>query len=440
MGKNQHRKNSIRTRERLKADFRPFRGWRYNPLRVNLGQVIAPPYDVISPAGRQTLYAKSPFNVVRLILGKEPDFYEQARLRWETWSREGVLIQEAQPAIYLYEQTFTHPSSGARCRRTAVMGLLKLEEQGAVLRHEATFKGPKKDRFLLLEKTKTNLSPVFGLYRDPDKVVASLSATYRTKPPLFQVQDDEGVTHQGWAIEDKSDQKILREALGRGEILIADGHHRYETALEYRRQMRKKFPLSPRETPLDFVLMALVESEDEGLLVLPTHRILRSLGLSSKSAFLERLRAHFEFLPHPEKELFGVLDARPEEERVFGGLFGEEGSFLLRLKHLEGIRPLLPGGKPPIWYEVEANLLSHFVFDVLWGNPRQERESLIEYTRFWEEAVRAVQEKKAEAAFLLRSPKIDAVRKLAEAGERMPQKTTYFYPKLASGLLFYHHG
>lgn len=422
------------------ADLRPFPAWRYNPARVDLSQVMAPPYDVISPAERETLYAKSPFNVVRLILGKESDFYEQAGLRWETWSREGILIQDRRPAFYLYEQVFKHPLNSRSLRRRAVVGVLKLEEEGTVLRHEATFEAPKKDRLLLLEKIQTNLSAVFGLYRDPPKVVSALSAAYAKKPVLFQAQDDEGVTHQGWAIEDKNDQKILRETLGRGEILIADGHHRYETALEYRRQMRKKIPLSPREAPFDFVLMALVESEDEGLVVLPTHRLIRSLGSSSKTAFLERLRAHFDFIPTPEGELFKAMEARGDGEKVFGGLFGKEGSFLLKLKNLEPIQSLLPPGKPPIWYEMEVNLLTHFIFQELFGNSCKEVEGLVDYTCFWEEAVRAVQEKKADAAFLMRSPKIDTVRELAEAGERMPQKTTYFYPKLASGLFFYHHG
>jgi len=367
----------------LKADFRPFQAWRYNPARVDLSQVIAPPYDVISPAAREALYAQSPYNVVRLILGKEPDFYDEARGRWEAWSQEGILIQEARPALYLYEQTFTPPSKGGELRRLAVVGRLKLEASGAVLRHEATFEGPKKDRLLLLEKTKTNLSPVFGLYRDPGKTVATLAAVYRAKPVLFRAQDGEGVLHQGWAVEEGSHQKILQEALSRGEILIADGHHRYETALEYRSEMRKKLPSSPSEVPFDFVMMALVESEDEGLLMLPTHRLIRSLASSSKPAFLERLRAHFEFVPYPEGELFRAMEARPRDELVFGGLFGKEGSFLLRLKNLESIRPLLPQGKPPIWYEVEANLLAYFIFDIVWGSSREEREGLVQYTRLW---------------------------------------------------------
>lgn len=420
-------------------DFRPFRAWRYHPGRTRLDQVIAPPYDVISPAEQETLYAKSPHNVVRLILGKEPDFYQQASRRWQEWSREGILAQDEVSALYLYEQIFSHPSNGLPLRRLAVVGLLKLEEPGAVFRHEATFEGPKRDRLSLLEGTQTNLSPVFGLYEDSGKSVAGLLELYRRSQPLFEAKDDQGVLHRGWAITKLQDQNRIREALHRGKILIADGHHRYETAMEYRREMRKKFPDASPEAPFNFVMMALVESKDKGLLVLPTHRILRSLAPLTRKVFLERLGRHFDFFPHREEELFKVLEAHAQSEKVFGGLFGREGSFLLRLKGLEAIRVSLPQGKPPVWYEIEANLLNHFMFDKLWGVSEEKRLALVEYTRSWEEAARKVREEKAEAAFLMRAPTVDTVRKLAYAGERLPQKTTYFYPKLASGLFFYYH-
>ena len=154
-----------------KADFRPFRAWRYSP-EADLSKVIAPPYDVISPAEREALYAQSPFNVVRLIFGKEPDFYDEAGRRWKDWRARKILTQDMRPAFYLYEQSFRHPLTQRALRRTAAVGVLKLEEPGAVFRHETTFEGPKKDRLSLLEKVEANLSPVFGLYPDPGKISA----------------------------------------------------------------------------------------------------------------------------------------------------------------------------------------------------------------------------------------------------------------------------
>lgn len=420
-------------------DFRPFRAWRYHAGQ-ELDRVIAPPYDVISAKEREALYAKSPFNVVRLILGKEQDFYERSHQSWQEWTQKGILVQDKRPAFYLYEQVFAHPWDSHPQNRLAVVGILKLNPSDAVLLHEATFTAPRKDRLELLEKTRTNLSPIFGLYPGSGKRLSSLSASYRERPTIFQARDDEGTLHRGWRVEGEEEQELVREALRREKILIADGHHRYETAVEYRRQMREKLPNPPSEAPFDFVMMALVAFEDKGLLVLPTHRILRSLGPCSKEEFLNRLQTHFEFLACPEKELFSRLQAQPQKEKVLGGLLGNAGSFILKLKSLTAVRDFLPPGKPAPWYEMEANLLTHFVFEKLWKIDAPSREGRVEYTRSWEEAAQAVSQGKAELAFLMRSPEVQAIRALADLGERMPQKTTYFYPKLASGLFFYYHG
>lgn len=398
-----------------RLDFRPFRAWRYNPDRAKLNEVIAPPYDVISSAGRETLYRKSPFNVVRLILGKEPNFYEAAATHWQKWAQEGILVQDKTPAIYLYEQSFKHPWDSQSLSRLAIVGILKLDESGAVLRHEATFDAPKRDRLQLLEKTKTNLSPIFGLYQNSQKMKSLFSAVQKKKP-LFQAQDEEGVLNRVWAVQDMKDQESIHEALTHQKIMIADGHHRYETALEYQKQMHKQSQNTSKEQPFDFVMMALVSEDDKGLLILPTHRIVRSLARGEKK-FLESLHQHFESMPYPDKEIFQILNSQPKEQKVFGVIL-KSGSFLIRLK------PASEMADP-----IEAKVLERFIFD-----------SQVEYTHSSEEALGAVRKQNAQAAFLMRSPEVDTIRKLAYAGERMPQKTTYFYPKLASGLLFYHHG
>ncbi len=421
-------------------DFRPFQAWRYEGKRVDLSQVIAPPYDVISPAEQETLYKNSPFNVIRLILGKEANFHDEASRHWDEWTRQGILAQDKRPAFYLYEQTFAHPWSKRAMKRTALVGALKLEAPESVLAHEATFAGPKKDRLLLFEKTQTNLSPIFGLYQNSKKLLGPLGSSYRNQPTLFEARDSAGTLHRGWAIEREEDQRTIRDALSREKVLIADGHHRYETALEYRKEMRKARPNAPPEAPFDFVLMALVAFEDEGLLVLPTHRMIRSFGALPKQEFLNRLRNYFELKSQPEGELFKALEAAPSQEKVFGGLFGEAGTFLLRLKDPALIRKFLPEGKPAVWYETEANLLTSFVIQTLWKPSSEEYLDSVQYTHSWEEAAQAVREGKVEASFLMRAPKVERVRQLAEVGERMPQKTTYFYPKLADGLFFYHLG
>ncbi len=400
---------------KTKLDFRPFRAWRYDSSRVEVSQVIAPPYDVISRADQEALYAQSPHNVIRLILGKEPDFHERAARLWQDWTREGILVQESRPAIYLYEQSFTHPLTSQPLVRTAVVGTLKLEESGAVFRHEATFDAPKKDRMLLLEKTQTNLSPIFGLYRDSGRI-KSLLQSAKKQNSLCEARDFQGVLHRLWAMDRPEDQKVVHETLTSEKILIADGHHRYETALEYQHRMREKFPGISSEEDFDFVMMALVATDDPGLLVLPTHRVIRSLESTNEKAFLDLLHEHFEFTACPDETIFQTLSEQPKESKVFG-LILPRGSFLIRLKDAQ---------EAP--FQIEAAVLGQFI------------SGQIEYTRFSDEALQAVRQNKAPAAFLMRSPEVDTIRELAYSGQRMPQKTTYFYPKLASGLLFYHHG
>ena len=399
--------------KKINLDFRPFQAWRYNSSKVEAGQVIAPPYDVISNADQEALYAQSPHNVIRLILGKEPQFHDRAARLWQDWTQEGTLIQDPRPAVYLYEQSFKHPLNSQRLTRSALVGILKLEEPGAVFRHEATFDAPKKDRMLLLEKTRTNLSPLFGLYRDSSRLKPIFQSA-KKQNPISEARDFQDVFHRLWAVERPEDQKLIHETLVSERILIADGHHRYETALEYQRRMREKFPDPSGEAPFDFVMMALVATDDPGLLVLPTHRIVRSIP--SEKEFLDRLYQNFEFTPYPDEKIFQTLSVQSKKEKVFG-LILKKGSFLIRLKDTQ--EPSHP---------IEATVLSRFI------------SGQIEYTRFSDEAVQAVRRKEAAAAFLMRAPEVDTIRQLAYSGQRMPQKTTYFYPKLASGLLFYHHG
>ena len=422
-----------------RLDFKPFQAWRYDPNRVKLDEAVAPPYDVISPEERETLYRKSPFNVVRLILGKETNFYETAAGHWQKWSREGILVQDKAPTIYLYEQSFQHPWDSKPLSRLALVGILRLDESGGVLRHEATFDAPKRDRLELLKKTKTNLSPIFGLYQNSQKM-RNLFSAFQKKPPLFQAHDGEGVSNRVWAVQELKDQKLIQETLASEKIMIADGHHRYETALEYQKQMRLQSQNTSNDNAFDFVMMALVGEDDPGLLVLPTHRIVRSLEICTEEELLRQLKGYFDFFPCSEKEIFPALLRRFAHEKVFGVIFQTQGSYLIQLKNQDEARKVLPEGKPPLWYEIEANLLTYLVFNVLWKATPQRRQDLVVYTRSSDEAIQAVHHRKAQVSFLLRSPEVDTIRKLAYAGEHMPQKTTYFYPKLASGLLFYHHG
>ena len=231
-------------------DFQPFKAWRYNTERVDVATVLAPPYDVISPEKQQKLYDRSPFNSIRLILNKKDpadtdqhNGYTRARDTFQEWQNQGVLVQEQSPCFYVYRQTFKDPVTQLTKNRFALLGRVRLEpfEKGIIVPHEKTLSGPKADRMRLLRTVQTNFSPVFGLYNDKGLEVRSIIQDPMNSKPVFEAEDDDKVVHTLWAIEDPDILAKLQKALRPKKVYIADGHHRYETALEYARQQRGQF-------------------------------------------------------------------------------------------------------------------------------------------------------------------------------------------------------
>ncbi len=431
------------------ADFRPFSAWRYDPKKVNMNQVIAPPYDVISPDEQTALYERSPYNCVRLILNKieasdhdGENRYSRARDFFQDWQKDKTLIQDSQPCFYFYRQEFTDPVSGKRQERSALLGKLKLEpfEKNIVIPHEKTLSKPREDRRKLLEATQTNFSPVFGLYEDPSGDVAEISLNVSKERPLFEAVDDQKVRHILWGLSDDKLNQRIHEILSSRKIYIADGHHRYQTALEYAKNKRQSDSLAADvEVPLDFVLMALVEFHDPGMVLLPTHRmILPFPGFETEKA-LEVLKNDFKIEAVPVEKLDGVLQNSKENKASFGLVLDNQQSFLITLKDIAQAKEKMPAGKPDVWYALDVNVLSYLRFDRLWNLSESKWESYLRFTRYAEEAIESVKDRKSKAAILLKAPQVEILREMGKVGELMPQKSTYFYPKLASGLIFYSH-
>ncbi|MBI3307571.1 MAG: DUF1015 domain-containing protein [Candidatus Omnitrophica bacterium] len=430
------------------ADFRPFQAWRYDPKTVPLSEVIAPPYDIISPDGQEKLYQKSSYNCVRLILNKiEPSDneansrYTRARDFFQAWRSQNILIQDQNPAFYLYCQTFRDPHCGEKRERFALLGVLKLEDfdQGIVIPHEKTLSKPREDRRKLLETTHTNFSPVFGLYDDSRENLHSFYLKIAAASPAFEAVDEEGVSHAVWLIQDGNQIEEIRQKLSRQKIYIADGHHRYQTALEYARAKRSAESAGlEEEKPYDFVYMALVGFHDPGLLVFPTHRIVRSYpGFDPVKAF-EALSKFFKIEAiSPEKLDEKALQA--SQGPAFGLFMGDQ-AYLLSLNTQSAWKGSMPAGKPDVWYQLDVNILGHLIFSNLWNLPEKDWESTVGFTQSVSEMQNLVKGGKAAAAFMLRPPRVEILRDMGRARELMPQKSTYFYPKLASGILFYHHG
>jgi len=427
----------------MMATLKPLRGLRYNTDKVEISQVIAPPYDVISPEGRENLYRLSDYNVVRLILGKdEPSDHEtsnrytRAKGFLESWMRQGVLIEDEKPCFYLYEQIFKHPLSGREETRRSVFSLLKLENlgEGVVFPHEKTYAKPKADRLHLLKETHANLSPVFGLYEDSDGTVNRALAPFYKTPCLFEARDEEQVLHRFWKMEDSGAIEQVMAAFGSKKIVLADGHHRYETALNHRKEKGDS-----GESACDYVLISLVDIHDPGLLVLPTHRLLKKFPGFNSENFLANLKPYFDLVKTSSQSLMAAVDAFSAADKGFGLYLGGDAAYLAKLKSLAAVLPLAPKGKSAEWAGLEVSILSYVALEKALGLREDQFEDNLSYTRSDAEAFKKVDSGPFAAAFIMRSIPVSDIQKVCERKDLLPHKSTYFYPKLASGLVFYRH-
>jgi len=431
------------------ADVRPFAALRYDVERAGpLAGLLAPPYDVIDLNQRERLAAESPYNIVRVELAKpapgdadRPERYAEAAAVLSRWRQEGVLRRDEREHMYVYEQEFEF--EGRRWHRTALLARVRLGPwaPGAVLPHEHTRPPDKADRLALLRATRTNVSPVFMLFRDPGDVVAGALAG----AGLALAE-----AHSGY---DRHCLRILPEPIAarleaffRGQTLyVADGHHRYETALAYCQERRAAAAQWTGEEPENFVLAALVSASDPGLLVRPTHRLVRPLA--EPSDCLTRLARHFDITAIPLTGSAAAVAATLQERlratrngTAFGMVGFEAGrGHVLALKDPDGIDALLPRDKPPVWRSLDVSILQYAVLRNVFGIDEGSvaQGEVVDYTADGEKAVRAVIEGGWPLAFLLNPTPVGAVLAVADAGSRMPQKSTYFYPKLATGMALY---
>jgi uncharacterized protein (DUF1015 family) len=433
---------------------RPFRALRYD--RATVGDpalVVAPPYDVIGPAEQDRLLARHPANVVRLDLpqedpGDQPDDrYRRAARTLAAWRSDGTLHKDPHPSIYVYEQSYRVPGTQAERTQRGFFGRLRLEpfgEGSRILPHERTLAGPREDRYKLLRATGVNTSPIVALYEDrggaADRALDALTAG----PPDLDVVDDDGVRHRAWAVAADGDAAPTVEALiaaaGSGPITIADGHHRYETALRYRDERRMS--RSCEEDPaFDYVLTLFVDAGTQPLTVLPTHRITRDLGDAGVDALLDRLDDLFDTrrdVPADElRSRFGGAGGAGGAGRI--GLWTRRGGALLRARR-EAFEPFLPEGGPAL-RELDVTLLGVALERLAGIDAEAVSAGRVAYTKSVSDAIDAVDARLdgADAAFLLEPTPVASVLAVAADGDVMPQKSTYFYPKALTGLVINPH-
>ncbi len=422
----------------------PFQGVRYNRALVpDIARVTAPPYDMIPPAEQEELYRRDPHNVVRLILGREQesgapvDRYDNAAKFYRRWRAEGILAQDESPSIYLYREDYAW--AGRTYQRLGLIARIGLDEfGGGAFAHESTMSGPKADRLRLLQACETNFSQIFALYSDPDGSVEAALLAATGSPPLVSFDDGKGVVHNLWRVEDPALIARAREGFAGKPFIIADGHHRYETALEYRRLMRQE-PGRFRDS-MDSVMMCLVRMESPGLTILPFHRMLVAPG---PERMLERIGAAFEVeeraLPADRSSWTGATqDLLEGDGTVFGCYRGGPSLTLLRPKAGYDLARHLRPGTSKLVADLDVTVLHQVIFSGLLGLEEQRlvQEGGIRFFTKTEDAAAEVEAGRGAAAFLLRPSRIDQVWRIATAGQRMPQKSTNFYPKLISGLVF----
>lgn len=421
------------------ADVRPFRGWRYN-LRVtpDLAQVIAPPYDVINAEEQQRLHRQHPNNVVRLELGlPQPgdndadNVYTRAAGLLRRWRADGVQAREERPAFYLVEESFD--LEGRRKGRRSLYGAVTLEpwERGIVVPHEETTPGPKQDRMRLLEACQTNISPVMALYEDRGGLGSLLDAQARRRAPLTGPFTVASVTYRVWVLDDAAACSRVRQALRDERLFVADGHHRYETALAFRDESGGSLPGASR------VLMGLVGMEDPGLEVQSFHRVLSGLGREQVDALRRRIGDAFDEEPvgaggplsERARALAARLDSAGEGTTVLG--FLEASTRSAALLHLKRHAPLPPAPVPE-FRECETWVLHQALLNPVLGADTLRH---VAFPHGVDEVVHALESGEAQAAFLVRAIPLGLFRKLASKGQRLPPKTTYFYPKLPTGIV-----
>lgn len=438
------------------ADVQPLRGMRYaSEIIRDLGKVVTPPYDVISEEAQARYYARNPYNVIRLELGQEGpedstlnNRYTRAAATLADWRLRGILRQDSSPAYYLYQQIFQQ--NGQTYTRTSLMARVRLEPWSTkvVLPHEHTLSRPKEDRLNLLQATATNLSPIMSLYEDPQGRIRRLLSSYTTNAEV-QFTDEVQEEHRLHPITDAQQLALIQDFFSERQLYIADGHHRYETALSYRDEVRELRGHLHYNDAVNFVLMALIDIDDPGLLVLPTHRLVSSLSSDVRNSLTsEKLGQYFTI-----QELGGAStdDALAPEFiadvpvllQMLGQVGKEHPSLIIRTpehtwllsQNEQGARSMQKSGHSEAWNELDVAVAHTLVLQGLLDLSPEDitAGTYIRYTRDALQALQAVQKGEAQLAILLNPTRVRQISEVARANDRMPQKSTYFYPKLITG-------
>ncbi len=435
------------------ADIFPFRGIRYNTDKINdLAKVATPPYDVISEEEQDMYYERHPNNVIRLDKGKpsandddQDNPYTRAAEYFNNWLTEGILVKDESPCFYLTSVEFS--INGQTFTRYGLIARVRLEpfENGVILPHEETYSKIKSERLELMKACHANFSHIFSIYTDKDNIMGRLKSVIADAPPEVAFSDDAGHHHKMWCITDDKVQASVTESIKERRLFIADGHHRYETALSYRDWLAGQTPDFGPDHPANFIMMYLCSIEDPGLIILPTHRLLTDVSTAERNTFVQKAEPYFtvkrfafdkdrDDQEKARSQMLAEMKSDPDKHIIGGYIKGYDEFYTFTLKP-DVMKQKFEAEIPEPLRELDVTVLTRIVLTELleFDHKDLDDETLISYTSNATEAIEAVDSGDAEMAFILNPPSNEQVRQIAEAGYTMPRKTTFYYPKAVTG-------
>ncbi|MFA6440648.1 MAG: DUF1015 domain-containing protein, partial [Bacteriovoracaceae bacterium] len=412
------------------ATIRAFRGIRYNQMKVTIANVVAPPYDVITAEQQNGYYDKDPFNVVRLILGREENRYGAAAKTYDEWQKNDALLRDLTPSIYPLVQTFKD-AVGKEIRRKGFIALCRLEEfeKKIVLPHEKTLSKAKEDRFKLFKATQSNFSQVFSLYSDAEKQIDHYLDPVHSTYPVIDVEF-EGVRNQLWQLSEASSIDGIAKLMEPKQVLIADGHHRYETGLAYRDLMKSQNLNHTGNELYNYIMMFFTNLDDEGLVIFPTHRVIHSLRTYDGAKLVTTLQQHFDVQIYPTPQM--MTDAMKRHTKFSYGFVSSHSTkyFVASLKDESTLPVLVRDELPGEVKGLDVVLLHNYILRDLLGisQEAQEKKLNIHYLQSVHQSVDEVASGASQIAFFINPTKIEQVRAVCKSGNTMPQKSTFFFP------------
>ncbi len=429
------------------AEIQAFHGVRYNPARVGeLADVICPPYDIIDARFQDELYQRSPYNFVRIEYGRRypqdnpgDSRYTRAARFLHAWLEQGILLADARPAIYIDDHHFSF--GGRQMRRRGLMVRVRLVDWSKMIvrPHEGTLSGPKSDRISLIGALSANTSPVLSMYEDPHNRISSRLESAAAAEPAARLAVRDGERHDLWVVDDSDIIRAVAAELAGSPLYIADGHHRYESALVYQREQQARFPQAAPGAGFNFVMMTLIAFNDPGILILPPHRLLRGLPEAKIAGLRENLTAFFdvETVALDDEDAWHEVDRRlGEPDRLRLVIFGLDGRnlWVLTLRDFETAQRLMPQFHTVTYKKLDVSMVDHIILENILGlKPEGEAGIAFNYDR--DEALAGVLAGEYQLAFTVKPVKPETIKAIADASDRMPRKSTYFYPKLPSGLV-----